>query len=595
MCPQVVPLVQSLATQSQEGTSETEGPSALTHQAALRAFTHVVIACGATQAADVLAAVPAVLRELHHPNRAVQGSALAALAAAIRACKTQILPQLPALAQAVLTAAETTAVALPAAGTAASTAAAAPATPGRCEKRAGASADAEGDGDGAGEDGAAAAAQVVAVELSAALSCILAMVEDLGAFISPYLPAVWRVVLHPSVLSCQAAGVAAAAAGVRSALAASVAPRLLLAPTFAALPYALDAGVDATRALLAAVTACVQRMDAATAATHSDAIFTFILQALDVRGPTGITSHAAVRGHEHEVESAAVQTLVTLTLKLSEVQFRPLFLRLLEWATLAAAGASNTGRLIGLFTAAANLAEKLRSVFVPYYRHLLDLAVKHLQPAAAAVAAGAVKASSKKRRKSGADAAAADAAGAPAGGAAEWVLRLKIVRALHRCFLYDSVGWLDGEKVGKVLPALVAQLCDAPAAGAAADAVAAQCADAELDSSVKFAERSPRGDVAGTAAVAALVQLAVAANSDVHWKPLNHQVLMTTRNGNVRTRCLALEVVAHMVDRLREEYLVLLPEVRDTHTYTHARTHTNALSYTDMDAICSSAYNLRQY
>lgn len=39
------------------------------------------------------------------------------------------------------------------------------------------------------------------------------------------------------------------------------------------------------------------------------------------------------------------------------------------------------------------------------------------------------------------------------------------------------------------------------------------------------------------------------------------QVLMQTRSASSRTRCLALEVVAHMLDRLREEYLVLLPEV----------------------------------
>jgi len=36
---------------------------------------------------------------------------------------------------------------------------------------------------------------------------------------------------------------------------------------------------------------------------------------------------------------------------------------------------------------------------------------------------------------------------------------------------------------------------------------------------------------------------------------------MQTRSGSSRTRCLALEVVMHMLGRLREEYLVLLPEV----------------------------------
>lgn len=39
------------------------------------------------------------------------------------------------------------------------------------------------------------------------------------------------------------------------------------------------------------------------------------------------------------------------------------------------------------------------------------------------------------------------------------------------------------------------------------------------------------------------------------------QVLMATRSGSGRARCLALEVVGALVGRLREEYLVLLPEV----------------------------------
>jgi len=35
---------------------------------------------------------------------------------------------------------------------------------------------------------------------------------------------------------------------------------------------------------------------------------------------------------------------------------------------------------------------------------------------------------------------------------------------------------------------------------------------------------------------------------------------MATRSGSGRARCLALEVVGALVGRLREEYLVLLPE-----------------------------------
>lgn len=61
----------------------------------------------------------------------------------------------------------------------------------------------------------------------------------------------------------------------------------------------------------------------------------------------------------------------------------------------------------------------------------------------------------------------------------------------------------------------------------------AQCADSELDGTVTLDPRSP-SDTYARAAVATLVQLAVAANSDVHWKPLNHQVRAVRQEGLAR-------------------------------------------------------------
>jgi hypothetical protein len=224
-------------------------------------------------------------------------------------------------------------------------------------------------------------------------------------------------------------------------------------------------------------------------------------------------------GHEHEAERHAVATLVALTLKLSEAKFKPMFLRLLEWANnpLPGTSAAPIGRVITLFAAASALSEKLRSVFVPYFKYLLDLAVKHLG-GASATAVGQRK--SKKAKKGG------EEADASSGGVSEvdaWVLRGRVVRALHRCFLYDTVNFIDQDKVDRLLPPLVAQLSVAPPSAESAAAVTAQCGDAELDSVVTFGPRTPR-DTYGTAVVAALVQLAITANSDVHWKPLNRQV-----------------------------------------------------------------------
>jgi len=78
-------------------------------------------------------------------------------------------------------------------------------------------------------------------------------------------------------------------------------------------------------------------------------------------------------------------------------------------------------------------------------------------------------------------------------------------------------------QVERLLPALVEQLACEPPSVPAALAVAAQCSAPDLDSSLKPGPKCPR-DVYGMASVGVLVQLAVAANSDLHWKPLNRQV-----------------------------------------------------------------------
>ena len=61
-------------------------------------------------------------------------------------------------------------------------------------------------------------------------------------------------------------------------------------------------------------------------------------------------------------------------MKLSEARFKPLFLRLLEWAGATAAATASSdapvllGRAAALFGAVDALAGRLRSVFVPYFR-----------------------------------------------------------------------------------------------------------------------------------------------------------------------------------------------------------------------------------
>eukprot|EP00798_Chlamydomonas_sp_ICE-L_P013554 gene13554-19425_t len=287
-------------------------------------------------------------------------------------------------------------------------------------------------------------------------------------------------------------------------------------------------------------------------------------------------------------------------MKLSEAKFRPMFLRLVEWASSASSiddmsglnsGAAPIARIVTLFGAANFLTERLRSVFVPYYRYIMDLAVTHLggsgrapyppppQPPpttnpspspsspryimdlAVTHLGGSGKGGQPKKKAKKSASAIADMGQEQKDIYEEEsvVLRCRVVRALHRCFLYDSVTFLDQDRFERLLPALVSHLDIEPPAHLS-KLLASQNSDKDLDASVKLGKHYEHYDTMGVAVVGCLAQMAVDANSDALWKPLNHQVLMMTRSASVRTKVLSLEVVAQLVDRLREEYLVLLPE-----------------------------------
>ncbi len=374
-----------------------------------------------------------------HTRLAVRGTALAAIAAAAAACGPKLVPTLPQASAAVLGAVESACTRL--------------STP--AALAAGAAAASRGDGVDGGAAAVASAPQAqaavtpkkqqqqkeveeedeggegaeAAVEMVAALAALGGLVQHLGPFLSPYLPRMLRALLHPATLARADGGtaspsIAAAASAVRRSLPACVPARLLLQPLFGALPHAMGAGgMGPIAALMRMVAATAAGMEAGVAAAHHEAIFGFLLRALDVRhtapaalkGGSALPLHCcrapcmftapcvrpaclpslplacllrhggasraqpsegsmpasahvlgprwcthlfdiwsmlvlvcvrrptptrAAAGFEAEAEQAAISALVALVLKLSEARFKPLFLRLLEWAMLPAASAT---------------------------------------------------------------------------------------------------------------------------------------------------------------------------------------------------------------------------------------------------------------
>lgn len=120
----------------------------------------------------------------------------------------------------------------------------------------------------------------------------------------------------------------------------------------------------------------VKHMDKNAMSAHYKAVFRFILQAMD--------EQRAAPVHSDVVRSAsrAVQVFVTLAMKLSETQFRPLFLRTYDWAVIDLLDEDSSGveaRSVALYALVNTLFEHLHSMMVPFYAVVYDNAVERLE------------------------------------------------------------------------------------------------------------------------------------------------------------------------------------------------------------------------
>ncbi|GBF96147.1 hypothetical protein Rsub_08895 [Raphidocelis subcapitata] len=623
------------------------GGGDVARQTALLAADAAFAEFGAARPADALAALPhvtaaAAAAAAPPPLRA---AALGALASAAAALGPRLVPLLPAVAAAALDAADAALASLEALG-----------GPGS-----GGGDDSDGEGAAADADGNGEAREEAGLLLAASLAALEALVAHLGAFVSPHLPRLLAVALAPTALSCRHGGASARAARLRRLLTEKVPPRLLVDPLAAAWDGALascarviagaggddEAYVEGGAAAAAPAVAHLEvvaglaaAMDHRAAAAHADPLYALLLRALDTRqrqlsrlagaapGAGGEGLDALRGGGAAAVEAAACAALVALVMKLSESKFKPLFLRAVDWAAAASAAAAGAGpaaggaapaaaaaaagaglgRVAALLAAACALSRRLRGVFTPYYKHLLEILVAQLLSPLPGESADRPKKKRRKASDAAADAGAAGGADGDAGGDAAaaaalagWLCRVRAMRALHLLASHSGPGPMEPERFSRLLAPLARQLsAPAPADGPPgprrlAAALSAQTADPELDgpptalallgpaglaaanaaTGARAADANaaaaaapppaPAADAAAAAAAGALVALGLAAASDAAWKPLAHAALGAARaaasGAGVRTKLLALGVVSRLVAALREEWLVLVPEV----------------------------------
>jgi hypothetical protein len=112
----------------------------------------------------------------------------------------------------------------------------------------------------------------------------------------------------------------------------------------------------------------IQAMSRDALTTFYKQLFKFFLQAFDLR-----------RLHESRfspvelktLEKAIIMAFLQFVMKLNETIFKPLFLKLVDWATVEIKedAAGQEARLLFLYQLIDTLLEQLKSIFSPYYRY----------------------------------------------------------------------------------------------------------------------------------------------------------------------------------------------------------------------------------
>lgn len=115
-----------------------------------------------------------------------------------------------------------------------------------------------------------------------------------------------------------------------------------------------------------------------------------------------------------------------------------------------------------------------------------------------------------------------------------------VLSSLQRCFEYDECGFLTPSRFEALQPLLVSLFTTLRGLTSDDDAAYRRIGEDLL--------------------VPCVSQMAAAVDKDVLWKPLNHGLLMKTRERDWLVRLLSLRAVHECFVAVGEEYLVMLPE-----------------------------------
>ncbi|RMX40131.1 hypothetical protein pdam_00002238 [Pocillopora damicornis] len=266
---------------------------------------------------------------------------------------------------------------------------------------------------------------------------------------------------------------------LRKELACNIAPRVLISAVSDCYNSIVNKHKERVFVLMDVLAECVKAMKKEDIKTYHSNLFTLFLEALDFR------TH-----HNQE---------------------------LIDWATRPS---SSKERLIIFYRLCDSVANKLKGLFVLFAGYIMKNCASLLDAANI----------SKTEENIFPDE-------SPNRNMHKTCLLLNyMLDCLHKCFMYDTHGFLDSDRFQCLMQPLVDQI------------------ENLLGGEDTFRERLTNH------LAQCLAQFAVASGSDAQWKPLNYQVLLKTRHSSATVRFAALKVLEGFHTRLGEEFMVLLPE-----------------------------------
>ncbi|XP_051849505.1 HEAT repeat-containing protein 1 [Antechinus flavipes] len=351
------------------------------------------------------------------------------------------------------------------------------------------------------------------VYLLSALAALQKVVETLPHFLSPYLQGIliqairWETVVKEMSPTSQAT---LRVTSLKATLATTLSSRVLLSALNTVYKQIGKNWKNRIGPFMSLLQEHIAVMEKEDLNSHQSQLTAFFLEALNFR-----SLHPEDNLEEvGQTEGCIVSCLVSMVMKLSEVTFRPLFFKLFDWARTEDAPKD---RLLTFCNLADCIAEKLKGLFTLFAGHLVKPFADTLNQINISKTDEAFFDSGNEPEKS-------------------CLLLQFILDCLHKIFLFDTQHFVSKERAEALMMPLVDQL------------------ENMLGGEETFQERVTKH------LIPCIAQFSVAMADDSLWKPLNYQILLKMRHSSPKVRFAALITVLELAEKLKENYIVLLPE-----------------------------------